>query len=67
MMYIFYLQAVMDHGSRVAKELVTAYERKCSMSISYSPLRDATIDTGLRLGKVLTFICIQCVCFMNTC
>jgi hypothetical protein len=55
---VFYLQAVMDHGSRVAKELVTAYGRKCSMSLSYSPLRDATIDTGLRLGKVLTFICM---------
>jgi hypothetical protein len=55
---LFYLQALMDHGTGVAKELVTAYGRKCSMSLSHLPLRDATIDTGLRLGKILTFICM---------
>jgi hypothetical protein len=41
----------MDHGTRVAKELATAYGRKCSMFLSYPASVDTTIDLGLRLGK----------------
>jgi hypothetical protein len=53
---MFYSQALMDHGTRVAKELVSAYGRRCSMSVSYPASRDATIDLGLKLGKILSFI-----------
>ncbi|XP_069703847.1 amyloid protein-binding protein 2 [Periplaneta americana] len=47
-------QALMDHGTRVAKDLVLAYGRKCSASLSYPVARDSTIDLGLRLGGFLS-------------
>ena len=48
----------MDHGTQVAKELASAYVRKCSISLSYSSSRDTAIELGLRLGKNLCFICL---------
>jgi hypothetical protein len=54
---IFYLQALMDHGTQVAKDLASAYVRKCSISLSSSSSWDAAIELGLRLGKILCFIC----------
>jgi hypothetical protein len=48
----------MDHGTQVAKELVCAYGRRCNSSLLYPASRDATIDLGLRLGKILSFVCM---------
>lgn len=55
---MFYPQALMDHGTRVAKDLISAYGRRCSMCHSYPVSRDATIDLGLRLGKSLFLTCM---------
>lgn len=48
----------MDHGTQVAKELVSAYVRRCNTSLSYTSSRDTAIELGLRLGKILSFICL---------
>ena len=42
----------MDHGTRVAKDLVIAYGRKCTSVSQHPAARDSTIDLGLRLGKL---------------
>lgn len=48
----------MDHGTQVAKELASAYLRRCNISLSYLSSRDTAIELGLRLGKILCFICL---------
>jgi len=47
-------QALMDHGTQVAKELASAYVRRCNISLSYSSSRDTAIELGLRLGGFLS-------------
>ncbi|KAJ9574870.1 hypothetical protein L9F63_007965, partial [Diploptera punctata] len=47
-------QALMDHGTQVAKDLVTAYGRKCTNAAQHPATRDSTIDLGLRLGGFLS-------------
>nr|CAD7588691.1 unnamed protein product [Timema genevievae] len=47
-------QSLMDHGTRVSRDLALCYARKCSIVKSNPTARDMLIDLGLRLGGFLS-------------
>lgn len=47
-------QALMDHGTKVAKELATSYAMRCTCDRLNPSFRDSTIELGLRLGGFLS-------------
>ncbi|CAG2053710.1 unnamed protein product [Timema podura] len=48
------LDSLMDHGTRVSRDLALCYARKCSIVKSNPTARDMLIDLGLRLGGFLS-------------
>ncbi|KAJ1520247.1 hypothetical protein ONE63_004454 [Megalurothrips usitatus] len=47
-------QSLMDHGTKISRELSTAYADKCMCSQMCPSLLESTIDLGLRLGAFLS-------------